>query len=171
MTGLEFDLEFIHWLVLGLLLMAVELLFFSTYFLWMGLAALVVGALLWLIPDMSFSAQVILFAVLSVSAIVLGQRYLKRHPIESTNPMLNMRGAQNIGRIATLHEPIINGVGKVHLDDTLWKILGPNLPLNARVRIVGVEGISLVVEPLVADAINPSENHGHDADGDGGGGD
>jgi len=171
MSGFEFDLEFIHWLVLGLMLMLVELLFFSTYFLWMGVAALLVGALLWLIPDMSFSAQVILFAVLSVSAIVLGQRFLKRHPIKSDNPMLNVRGAQNIGRIATLHEPIINGVGKVHLDDTLWKVLGPSLPVNTQVRIVAVEGISLVVEPLVDGASNPSEHHGHDTDGGGGGGD
>ena len=164
-------MSFWHWLVLGLLLMLVELALPSTYFLWIGLAALVVGVVFWLIPGMSFDVQVILFAVLSVSAIFLGKRYLKRHPIESDRPMLNVRGAQNIGRIATLHEPIINGVGKVHLDDTLWKVFGPDLPLNTRVRIVAVDGISLRVEPLTDGASDSSAHHDHDSDGDGGGGD
>lgn len=169
MLGTDFVLNFWHWLVLGLLLMLVELALPSTYFLWMGVAALVVGVLFWLIPGMSFDVQTILFAVLSVSAIVLGKRYLKRHPILSDRPMLNVRGAQNIGRIATLHEPIINGVGKVHLDDTLWKVFGPDLPLNTRVRIVAVDGISLRVEPLNDAAA--TEHAQHDSDGDGGSGD
>ncbi len=168
MMGTEFVMNFWHWLVLGLLLMLVELALPSTYFLWMGLAALVVGVVFWLIPGMSFAAQLILFAILSVSAIFLGRRYLKRHPIESDRPMLNVRGAQNIGRIATLHEPIINGVGKVHLDDTLWKVFGPDLPLNTRVRIVAVDGISLRVEPLNDGADSSPAQHDNDSDGGGG---
>jgi len=169
MSGTEFVMNFWHWLVLGLLLILVELALPSTYFLWMGLAALVVGVVFWLLPGMSFEVQVILFAVLSVSAIILGKRYIKRHPIESDRPMLNVRGAQNIGRIATLHEPIINGVGKVHLDDTLWKVFGPDLPLNTRVRIVAVDGISLRVEALKDDASSPSAHE--DSSGDSGSGD
>ena len=169
MGGAEFVMDFWHWLVLGLLLMLVELALPSTYFLWMGLAALVVGVVFWLIPGMGFAAQVILFAVLSVSAIFLGKRHLKHHPILSDRPMLNVRGAQNIGRIATLHEPIINGVGKVHLDDTLWKVFGPDLPLNTRVRVIAVDGISLRVEPL-PDGASSSSPQDNDSDGDGGGG-
>jgi len=169
MMGSEFVMNFWHWLVLGLLLMLVELALPSTYFLWMGLAALVVGVVFWLLPGMSFAAQLILFAVLSVSAIFLGKRYLKRHPIVSDRPMLNVRGAQNIGRIATLHEPIINGVGKVHLDDTLWKVFGPDLPLNTRVRIVAVDGISLRVEPLKGSA-DTAPVRDNDSSEDGGGG-
>jgi hypothetical protein len=172
MPGPDFVLSFWQWLVLGLLLMLVELALPSTYFLWMGLAALVVGVLFWLIPGMSFDIQTILFAILSVSAIILGKRYLKRHPIQSDHPMLNVRGAQNIGRIATLHEPISNGVGKIHLDDTLWKALGPDLPINTRVRVVAVEGISLRVEPFHdgADAAHEHDSNA-DAGGDGGNGD
>ncbi|MGD9889321.1 MAG: NfeD family protein [Halothiobacillaceae bacterium] len=169
MLGTDFVINFWHWLVLGLLLMLVELALPSTYFLWMGLAALMVGLVFWLIPDLSFAGQLILFAVLTVSAILLGKRYLKRHPIESDRPMLNVRGAQNIGRIATLHEPIINGVGKVHLDDTLWKVFGPDLPLDTRVRIVAVEGISLRVEPISSGADTSFPHHEDDSSGDGSG--
>lgn len=170
MGGTEFVINFWHWLAFGLLLMLVELILPSTYFLWMGLAALVVGVLFWLIPGMSFDVQTILFAVLSVSAIIIGKRYLKRHPIESDRPMLNVRGAQSIGRIATLHEAIVNGVGRVHLDDTLWKVIGPDLPVNTRVRVVAVEGISLRVKPLSDGADSPSHSH-DDSAGDGGSGD
>ena len=171
MPGAEFVMSVWHWLVLGLLLMLAELILPSTYFLWMGMAALAVGVLSWLIPGMSFDVQTILFAVLSVSAILLGKRYFKRHPIKSDRPMLNVRGAQNIGRIATLHEPIINGVGKVHLDDTLWKVVGPDLPVDARVRVVAVEGISLRVEPLHDGADASRHQEPSDNDGDSGGGD
>ncbi len=170
MGATEFAMNFWHWLVLGLLLMFIELILPSTYFLWLGLAAMLVGVLLWLIPGMSFDVQTILFAILSVSAIFIGKRYLKRHPIESDRPTLNVRGAQNIGRIVTLHEAIVNGVGRVHLDDTLWKVNGPDLPVNTRVRVVAVEGISLRVEPLNDGADSPSHSHDEGA-GDGGSGD
>ncbi|MEW5839062.1 MAG: NfeD family protein [Pseudomonadota bacterium] len=158
MSEAAWVMSFWHWLVLGLLLMLVELVLPSTYFLWMGLAALVVGILSWLLPGMSFDAQTILFAVLSVTSIFLGKRFLKRHPIETDRPTLNVRGAQSIGRIATLREPIVNGVGRVHLDDTLWRALGADLPVGTRVRVVAVEGTSLRVEPT-EDQPAPAPQH------------
>ena len=175
MSDTELTLIFWHWLAFGLVLMLVELVLPSTYFLWMGLAAMVVGVLLWLMPGMSFDVQTILFAVLSVSAIFLGKRYLKRHPIESERPMLNVRGAQNVGRMATLREPIVNGVGRVHLDDTLWKVVGSDMPQGAQVEVIGVEGtalrVKLVALPAESGSSSSSRVHDDQADGDGGGGD
>lgn len=169
-------MTFWQWLVLGLLLMLVEVLVPSTYFLWIGLAAMSVGVLFWLMPSLSFDAQLILFALLSVSMIFLGKRYLKRHPIATDRPTLNVRGAQLIGRMATLKEPIVNGVGRVHLDDTQWKVLGDDMAAGSRVRVTAVEGISLRVElieaPSSSGATDTSPNaHHHDSDGDSGGGD
>ena len=172
MTEAVFVMSFWHWLVLGLLLMLVELVLPSTYFLWMGLAAIVVGILSWLLQGLSFDVQTILFAVLSVTSIFLGKRFLKRHPIETDRPTLNVRGAQSIGRIATLRDPIVNGVGRVHLDDTLWRALGTDLPAGTRVRVIAVEGTSLRVEPTEnqpAESKGAATQHEHDNDGDSGG--
>lgn len=171
----EFD--YWHWLVLGLALMILEMLAPSTFFLWMGIAAMGVGGLLWLIPGMSLEVQLILFATLSIIAIGLGRRYLKRHPVETDRPTLNVRGAQSVGRILTLDAPIVNGVGRVRMDDTLWRVLGPDLPAGTRVEVIGVEGTSLRVRPQEPDA-GPSSggsdtapSRPEDGSADAGGGD
>ncbi|MEW5770319.1 MAG: NfeD family protein [Pseudomonadota bacterium] len=169
------DLDYWHWLALGLALMILEILAPSTYFLWMGVAAMGVGALLWLMPGLGPDSQLILFAVLSILAIVLGRRYLKRHPIETDRPTLNVRGAQAVGRILTLDTPIVNGVGRVHMDDTLWRVFGPDLPAGTRVEVIGVEGTALRVRPLGRDGSagggDTSPHHDHDDGGGDGGGD
>jgi Membrane protein implicated in regulation of membrane protease activity len=168
MPGADFALSFWHWLALGLALMVLELLLPSTYFLWMGAAAMVVGILLWFMPAMSMDVQIILFALLSVTAIVLGKRYLRRNPIISDHPTLNLRGAQYIGRLVTLHEPIVNGVGRARLDDTQWKVFGPDLPADTRVRVIAVDGIALRVEALGGAQGAFDKAQDFEADGSGG---
>lgn len=176
---MEIVFDYWHWLVFGLALMVLEMLAPSTFFLWMGLAAMVVGGLLWLMPGMGWETQIILFGVLSIVAIGLGRRYVKKHPIETDRPTLNVRGAQNIGRVLTLESAIVNGVGRARLDDTLWKVIGPDLPAGTRVEVIGVEGTALRVRPLdqhldsagSGGASNDMHDHDSDTGGDGGGGD
>ncbi len=59
--------------------------------------------------------------------------------------MLNRRGAQYVGRLFTLEQPIVNGVGKLRVDDTTWKIIGEDCPVGTRVRVSGVESTVLKV--------------------------
>jgi membrane protein implicated in regulation of membrane protease activity len=42
----------------------------------------------------------------------------------------------------------VDGVGKLHVDDTSWKISGANLPAGSHVKVVGVEGTMLKVEAV-----------------------
>lgn len=176
----EFD--YWHWLVAALGLMVLEILASSTFFLWMGLAAMAVGGLLWLFPGMGWEIQIILFAVFSITAIGLGRRYVKKHPIETDRPTLNVRGAQSLGRVLTLDHAIVNGVGRARMDDTIWKVLGPDLPTGTRVEVIGVEGSSLRVKLFASDHGTSSgsgdgmpgkhdHDEGSDSGGDGGGGD
>ena len=51
---------------------------------------------------------------------------------ESDQPLLNRRGEQLIGRIATLTEPIKDGRGRVRIGDTMWRVSGPDLPAGAQ---------------------------------------
>ncbi|MGL5799107.1 MAG: NfeD family protein, partial [Plesiomonas sp.] len=55
----------LHWIVLGLVLLACEMLGTAGYLLWLGVAALTVALLLWLIP-LTLAVQWVLFAVFSV---------------------------------------------------------------------------------------------------------
>ncbi|MES9969313.1 MAG: NfeD family protein [Candidatus Thiodiazotropha sp.] len=139
------QLNYWHWLILAILLMILEVFSPGAFLLWMGLAAGVVGLLLMLMPDMGWQLQILLFALLSVAAIVLVRAFLQRRPIETDQPHLNRRGEQYIDRTFTLQEPIVNGEGKIRVDDTSWKINGEDCPTGTRVRVTGVQGVVLQV--------------------------
>ncbi len=142
----DVQLVFWHWWACGALLLVVELLAPGMYFLWMAESAFVTGAVLWLYPELGVEVQLMWFSILSVVSIVVAQRLLSRHPIESDRPLLNQRAAQYIGRTFVLSEPIVNGTGKIRVDDSTWKITGTDTPAGARIKVVGAEGIILKVE-------------------------
>lgn len=141
-----------HWWVLGIVLVILEIFSPAAFFLWMGIAAGVVGLLLLMFPEMGWALQILAFAVFSVVSIVLGRSYLKRHPIETDQPTLNRRGEQYVGRVFTLDNGVVNGVGKIRVDDTTWKIYGPDCPAGTTVRISGVNGTMLQIECVKPDA-------------------
>ncbi|MES9828478.1 MAG: NfeD family protein [Candidatus Thiodiazotropha sp.] len=142
------QLDYWHWLILAVVLMILEVFSPGAFLLWLGLAAGTVGLLLLLIPDITWQIQILLFAMLSVATIVLVRAFLQRRPIETDQPHLNRRGEQYLDRTFTLQEPIVNGEGKIHVDDTTWKITGEDCPAGTRIRISGVQGVVLQVSPV-----------------------
>jgi membrane protein implicated in regulation of membrane protease activity len=140
------DIVFWHWWSLGAILLIVELLAPGMFFIWMGESAFVVGALLWFFPGMEPESQIMIFSALSVLSILVFRRFLKRHPIQSDRPLLNQRTAGYVGRVFMLEEPIINGRGKIRVDDSTWRVEGEDCPTGARVRVTDAEGVILKVE-------------------------
>jgi inner membrane protein len=137
------------WWVLGLVLLAAELIAPGFFLIWIGLAAIIVGALslaLWEQAFWAWQLQLLLFAALAVIVAVLGRRYVYRAGQESDEPYLNQRSASLVGRTATLHEPIAEGQGRIRLDDTYWNVMGPDLPAGTRVRVIASNGRDLTVE-------------------------
>ena len=47
-----------------------------------------------------------------------------------------------------LERAIVQGRGRVQIADAYWDVNGPDLPAGTQVRIVGADGMTLVVEPL-----------------------
>jgi inner membrane protein len=133
-----------NWWLLGVALMAVETIVPGYFFLWMGVAALLVGLVLTVASELAWTYQILLFALLSVGSIVGWRRRLRRHPTRSADPLLNRRGHQYVGRVFTLDAPVINGHGKIRVDDSSWKVLvDRDCPAGTRLRIVGVDGVLL----------------------------
>jgi membrane protein implicated in regulation of membrane protease activity len=99
-------------------------------------------------PGIDFEHQVILFSVLSVLSVAVFRRYLQRRPIQSDRPLLNQRTAQYVGRVFTLEEPIVNGRGKIHVDDSTWRVEGEDCPQGTKVRVMDAEGVILRVSSL-----------------------
>jgi len=138
--------DYWHWWVIGIILIILELFLPGAFFLWMGIAAGVVGVVLLVAPDMGWQYQFIIFAIVSVVSIVVWRIYLNKHPTPTDKPTLNMRGEQYVGREFTLTEPVVNGVGKLKVDDTMWKISGPDCPAGSKVKVNRVDGAILNIE-------------------------
>jgi len=137
---------FWHWWILGVALILIEMLVPAFFFLWMGVAALVVGLMLWLFPQVGWEWQLMVFALLSVASIVVWRLWIVRHPPHTDQPALNRRGMRYVGREFSLQAPIVNGVGKLRVDDTMWKIEGEDCETGTQVAVTGVEGTVLKVE-------------------------
>ncbi|MEO8315214.1 MAG: NfeD family protein [Pseudomonadota bacterium] len=138
-------LQWWHWWILGAILAAVETMLPGVLAIWFGASALVVGALLLVVP-IPWQLQLVLFAVLGVVALMLWRRF--RHPEapESEQPALNQRGQHYVGQSYTLVEPIKGGSGKIQVGDTVWLVQGSDAPLGSRVRVIGVNGTVLRVD-------------------------
>jgi hypothetical protein len=132
------------WFVLGLLLLGLEILAPGTIFLWFGLSALVVG-IVSLVFDFAWQIDVSLFIVLSLVSLLIGRRLMIRLISEKGDPGLNQRGSRYVGREFTLATPLREGAGNLSIDDTIWRITGPDLPAGTKVRVESIDGVRLVV--------------------------
>lgn len=140
------DLGHWAWWIFAILLVIIEVFAPSFVFLWLGISAGMVGLLVLLLPSMEWEYQWGLFAVFSVISIVVTRIFLSKNPGVEDNQKLNQRGAQYVGRSFTLSEAIINGRGKIHVDDTQWAVSGPELEEGQSVTVTGTDGILLIVE-------------------------
>ncbi|MEP9371317.1 NfeD family protein [Mesorhizobium sp. KR1-2] len=140
-----------NWMVLGFVLLVLELLLPGVFLLWIGIAALITGALslaIWDVGLWVWQVQVLVFLVLSLISPYAGRKIMNEAGETSDQPLLNRRGEQLIGRTATLTEPIREGRGRIKLGDTMWNVSGPDLPVGARVRVTGVADLDLLVEAV-----------------------
>lgn len=138
---------FWHWWIVAVAFVILEVFIPGAVLIWFGASAGVVGLLLFAIPDMAWELQFALWGVLSVSSALVARRYLRNHPIKTDQPNLNRRGAQYVDRTFTLSEPVVNGYGKITVDDSTWKIKAPeDFEAGTKVRITDVDGTMLLAE-------------------------
>lgn len=134
------------WMILAAILFVLELLAPGIFFVWFGLAAAVTGLIMFRY-DIGWQWQLIWFCGLSLASVLLANKYLRKHPLESEQPLLNERAAQLIGHSFDLVDPIVNGRGSIRSGDTIWRVEGPELPAGTRIKVVGTDGSVLRVEP------------------------
>ena len=132
------------WWVLGLVLLALELVMPGFVLVWFGLAAIVVG-LLALVVDWSVQTLALIWGIASLVLLVVGRRFFMRDPGRSAEPLLNDRAGRLVGRVFTLSEPLGENGGRLVVDDGTWRITGPLMPAGAKVVVKGVDGTTLVV--------------------------
>ena len=133
------------WLILGFFLLGLEVLIPGTFMLWFGVAAVVTGGLVLAIP-MGVQAQIIIFSIASVISVFIGRYLYSASSSTSENPLLHKRGQQLIGQSFKVTQAIENGKGKVKVGDSEWIVRGEDAEVGTIVKVVALDGNSLIVE-------------------------
>ncbi len=134
------------WWILGLALLAVEVMAPGFFFLWFGIAAILIGVSALLIA-WPWQMQIAGFGILSVISAVIGHKLFGYRDEQSEDPHLNIRTARLEGRTFVLSEPITAGSGRMKVDDSVWRVSGPDMPAGATVMVTGSDGTTLIVKP------------------------
>jgi membrane protein implicated in regulation of membrane protease activity len=145
MTDMFATLGTWNWLIFGIILMGLEVLAPGIFLFWFGLAALLVGLISFVVHP-SWQVQILMFAGFAIAAVPLWRRLARSNAgVSASNPFLNRRAEGLVGRVFTLEKPIIDGAGTVRIDDTVWRVAGPDTPAGTRVKIVQADGANLTV--------------------------
>ena len=146
MSGLFAQIEYWHWWSLAIVLLVLEAFAPGAIFLWMGIAAAIVGLMLLAAPGLAWQTQLIAFAILSLVAVVGWRVFQRGRSLQRDASTLNRRGEQYVGRRFTLDQPIVNGDGKLRIDDTVWRVAGEDMAAGTAVQVVGADGVILKVK-------------------------
>ena len=139
-----------HWLILALVLLVIELFSGTVVFLWLSAACAGVGAVVYYLPELIWQYQLALAALFIILSIVLWKLWSKVFPSghRQDNQSLNRRSEQYIGRVFSLSEAIVNGMGKIKVDDSSWRVSGDDAAVNTRVEVIAAKGMVLKVKIL-----------------------
>ena len=134
------------WMIGGILLLIAEIIAPGFFLVFIGVAALATGAFT-LLFDMPLAFQLILFTIYALVAVMIGRKVYANQAADSSDPLLNDRAARMVGKSVTVIAAVDEHSGRVRVGDSEWSARGgPGRP-GERVRITGVDGNCLLVEP------------------------
>ncbi|MEL6751109.1 MAG: NfeD family protein [Pseudomonadota bacterium] len=149
LAGLEASA--IIWFSVAAMLFFAEAVVPGVFFLWFGLAAVIIGILA-VVTDLNLVAQVGLFAILAFANVIFARMvvgYGKNAP--SDTPTLNTGGNRYVGRQFRVAQAIVAGRGRIKVGDSIWTAEGPDTAAGAMVEVVEARGTILVVKPVALD--------------------
>lgn len=133
------------WFIVAAVLLFGELMMPGVFLMWLGVAALLTGAVD-LLVGLDWRMEIVAFALLSLAMVAATWRWVTRQWVpESDQPNLNQRHMAYVGKSYVLDFPIVNGQGRITIDATIWDVEGPDAPVGARVMVKAVKGMRLLV--------------------------
>lgn len=132
------------WIVAGVLLLA-EMAMPGFFMLWLAVAA-ALTAVADMVFHFSWMGEILTFSALSFLSVMASWRFvMEGRNIKSTSPHLNQKHEGFVGKTFILNTAIVNGSGKIKVEDALWDVDGPDAEAGTRVKVVAVDGLRLVV--------------------------
>ena len=138
------NLNFMHWLVLGLSLIILELFLWTVFLLWIGASAITVSIFFYLMPETEWPIQLLIFVALSLASTFLAKRY---YPVKTVDDELHEKAKTYIGKECKVSS-IDDGAIKVKIGNSLWFAKGTELSVGQTVKIIDVESSTFIVEPV-----------------------
>ena len=139
------NLNFMHWLTLGLAMIIIELFLWTTFLLWIGASAITVSIIFYLTPSVDGLKQLLAFVVIAVAATYLSKKY---YPVKTVDDELNEKAKTYIGKECKVSS-IEDGIIKIQIGKSLWFAKGSELSVGQTVKIVGVDSSTFIVEPVI----------------------
>ena len=141
-----------HWFVAGIALMLCELILPAFAALWFGIAAVMVSILLWLLPWMSLSVQLITWIILSILCTILWFKFIR--PLSTDKTKAGLPREATIGQIGMVIQIGLNHeqvkvrfpVPVLGADEWLCRALIP-VAVGDRVSVIDILGNDLVIQP------------------------
>jgi membrane protein implicated in regulation of membrane protease activity len=135
------------WTILGAVLALAELHAPGSYLIWVAVGAALTAAAdaAW---GLSITGQLGVFAAASALSCVAGYFVYRKagNPLLDERAPLNQRNAAMVGARGTVSAPLVGGLGKVRLGDSVWLAEGPDLAEGTPVVVTSVRGTRLSVE-------------------------
>jgi membrane protein implicated in regulation of membrane protease activity len=133
------------WTIGGIILLILEMVAPGVFLLFVGAAAIATG-IFTLLFDLGLPAQLGLFVIYSLLAVMAGRRFYANADVDSSDPLLNDRAARLVGRIVTVVEAVDDHSGRVRVGDGDWSARGGPAQPGDKVRVTGIDGNCLRVE-------------------------
>ena len=150
---MEFAFEYWQWIVFGIALMLSEIFIGSFFIVWFGAAAVVVGLLFLPLPNMSGTAQLVIWAISSASFALAWFKLIKPLNIDKTKAGLSKEALLGeIGQV--LQVPSGDKRGKVRfpapvLGSDEWLIIShETVNIGDRGSVVDLSGNALIVKKV-----------------------
>ena len=134
------------WAIAGVVLLIAELLAPGFFLLFIGAAAIATG-IFTLLFDLGIAPQLVLFALYSALAVMLGKRFYAQPETPEQQVGLNDPSRRMIGKSVVVVDPVDEHGGRVRVGDGEWTARGGPAGVGERVTVVAVDGNCLTVEP------------------------
>lgn len=134
------------WLIGGIVLLAAEIVAPGFFLVFIGGAAIAAG-LFTLLFGLGTAAQLALFALYAVLAVMVGRRFYANRAYDHDHARLNDPAGRLIGKVVTVVSDIGDNQGRVRVGDGEWSARGGPAVAGETVKITRVDGNCLVVEP------------------------
>ena len=134
-----------HWIALGLILLTAEVLGTAGFMIGAAVAALGMGIVVWLFPDLGAGLQILLFVITALIATLVYFRIFRdAQKADNVRPLLNRRAVRLVGHQFKLERDLELGEGKVQIGDTMWTVHSEEpLAAGTLVEVVGAHQMHL----------------------------